>query len=72
MKNDLLVFSSKKLLFSAFMASAILAGGVLPADAETFHAQTAMQKITVKGQVFDPSGQTVIEPMWLRREPRMP
>ena len=60
MKNDLLVFSSKKLLFSAFMASAILAGGVLPADAETFHAQTAMQKITVKGQVFDPSGQTVI------------
>ena len=60
MKNDLLVFSSKKLLFSAFMASAILAGGVLPADAETFHAQTAMQKITAKGQVFDPSGQTVI------------
>ena len=34
MKNDLLVFSSKKLLFSAFMASAILAGGVLPAEGE--------------------------------------
>ena len=60
MKNDLLVFSSKRLLFSAAVASAVLAGGALPAYAEAPHAQAVMQKTTVKGQVFDPSGLTVI------------
>ena len=60
MKNDLLVFSSGRLLFSAAMVSALLAGGAFPAYAETPHAQAVMQRTAVKGQVFDPTGQTVI------------
>lgn len=60
MKNDLLVFSSGRLLFSAAMVSALLAGGAFPAYAEMPHAQAVMQRTAVKGQVFDPTGQTVI------------
>lgn len=60
MKNDFLKFSSKRILFSTVMASALLAGNPQAVFAEVNEVQTVMQTGTVKGQVVDANGEPVI------------
>lgn len=60
MKNDFLKNSSQRVLFSAFMASALIAGNLTPMYAEMAYVQSAMQSVSVKGQVLDGSGMPVI------------
>lgn len=60
MKHDFLKISSKKVLFSAVMASAVMAGNVTPVFAEGNSVQAVMQSVTVKGQVLDADGIPVI------------
>ena len=60
MKNDFLKNSSQRVLFSAFMASALIAGNLTPMHAEMAYVQSAMQSVSVKGQVLDGSGMPVI------------
>lgn len=60
MKNEFLLFSPKRVLYSAVMVSALLCGGNIQTHAEALHAQAVMQTVTVKGQVMDPTGVPVI------------
>lgn len=46
MKNDFLKNSSQRVLFSAFMASALIAGNLAPMHAETAYVQSAMQSVS--------------------------
>ena len=60
MKNEFFKFSSRRILFSTVMASALLAGSPQTVFAEVNEVQTAMQTGTVKGQVVDANGEPVI------------
>lgn len=59
MKNDSL-FLSKKVFFSAVIASALFGGNESPMYAEVQSMQTVMQSVVVKGQVVDLNGDPVI------------
>lgn len=59
MKNDSL-FLSKKVFFSAVIASALFWGNESPMYAEVQSMQTVMQSVVVKGQVVDLNGNPVI------------
>ncbi|MDO4162915.1 MAG: TonB-dependent receptor [Bacteroides sp.] len=60
MRNNSLKISSKRILFSAAVASALCVGSPLTAWAEVHGVQTVMQAGTVKGTVFDANGEPVI------------
>ena len=60
MKNEFFKFSSRRILFSTVMASALLAGSPQTVFAEVNEVQTAMQTGTVKGQVVDANGEPII------------
>ncbi|MDO4181982.1 MAG: carboxypeptidase-like regulatory domain-containing protein, partial [Bacteroidales bacterium] len=60
MKNGFLRFSSKRILFSAVMASALMATGTQAAYADADEVQAVWQTGTVKGQVVDASGEPII------------
>lgn len=60
MKNDFLKFSSRRILFSTVMASALLAGNPQAVFAEVNEVQTVMQAGTVKGTVIDVEGEPII------------
>lgn len=61
MKNDFLKFSSKRILFSSMMASALLAGSPQTVFAgDTDRVQSVLQTVTVKGQIVDALGEAVI------------
>lgn len=60
MKNEFLKFSSKRILFSAAMASALLAGSPQAVFAEVHEVQEVMQGIKVQGKVVDATGESVI------------
>ena len=60
MKNELLKFSSKRILFSAAMASALLVGSPQIVLADTSEVQIVMQSGTIKGQIIDANGEPVI------------
>ena len=56
MKNDFFKISSKRILFSMMMASALLAGSPQAIFAGVNEIQAVMQTGTVKGQVVDVQG----------------
>ena len=60
MKNEFLKFSSRRILFSAAMVSALLAGSPQAVFAEVNGVQVVMQAGTVKGVVVDTTGEPVI------------
>lgn len=60
MKNDSFKASSKRIVFSTMIASALLAGGPQIAFADVNEVQTAWQSGTVKGKVVDVSGEPII------------
>ena len=60
MKNEFFQFSSRRILFSTVMASALLAGSPQAVFAEVNELQSVMQAGTVKGQVVDAAGEPVI------------
>lgn len=60
MKNEFLKFSSRRILFSAAMASALLAANPQTAFAELHEVQEIMQGIKVQGKVVDATGESVI------------
>lgn len=61
MKNDFLKISSKRILFSTVMTSALWAGNPLTVFAtDTNQVQVVMQAGVVKGQVVDVNGEAVI------------
>ena len=60
MKNYLLRSSSRKMLFSAMMASALLAGTSIPVWADRTEVEVIMQSVKVQGQVLDVNGEPVI------------
>ena len=59
-KNEFFKFSSRRILFSTVMASALLAGSPQAVFAEVNELQSVMQAGTVKGQVVDAAGEPVI------------
>lgn len=60
MKNDFFKISSKRILFSTVMASALLAGSPQAVFAEVNEKQAVMQANTVKGQIVDANGESII------------
>lgn len=60
MKNEFLKFSSKRILFSAVMASALLVGNSQIVFADTSEVRIVMQSGTIKGQIIDTNGEPVI------------
>ena len=60
MKNGFLKNSSQRVLFSAMMVSALVAGNVAPMHAEVVSVQSVLQSVSVKGQVLDAEGIPVI------------
>ena len=60
MKNGFLKNSSQRVLFSAMMVSALVAGNVAPMHAEVISVQSVLQSVSVKGQVLDAEGIPVI------------
>ena len=60
MRNEFLKFSSKRILFSAALASALCAGSPQMAFARIDGVQAVMQAGTVKGTVVDAAGEPVI------------
>ncbi len=60
MKNDFFKISSKRILFSTVMASALLAGSPQTAFADAMEVQTVMQAGTVKGKIVDANGEPII------------
>ena len=58
--KKLLKFSSKRILYSAMMASALLAGSPGTAFADTDNILEVLQNSTVRGKVVDASGEPVI------------
>lgn len=60
MKNEFLKFSSRRILFSAAMATALLTGSPLQAFADVNEVQSVLQSGTVKGLVVDTSGEPII------------
>lgn len=60
MKNDFFKLSSKRILFSTMMASALLAVSPQSVFADVNEVQSVMQTGTVKGQVVDANGEPII------------
>ena len=60
MKDDVLRFSSKRILFSAMFASVLWGGFSHPLYAENAEAYTVMQGVRVQGVVLDATGEPVI------------
>lgn len=60
MKNEFFKFSSKRILYSAMLASALLAGNSQAMYADVHEVQVMMQAATLKGQVVDANGEPVI------------
>ena len=60
MKNEFLKFSSRRILFSAAMVSALLAGSPQAVFAEANGVQVVMQAGRIKGVVVDSTGEPVI------------
>ena len=60
MKNEFLKFSSRRILFSAAMVSALLAGSPQMAFAEANDVQAVMQTSVVKGRILDSTGEPII------------
>lgn len=60
MKNEFCTCRSRKILFSAMMASALLAGSPQLAFSRSQEVLTVTQTGTVKGQVVDENGESVI------------
>ena len=60
MKHEFLKISSKRVLFSVMMVSAMATGNVVSAFAETDSVRSVMQTVAVKGQVLDADGVPVI------------
>lgn len=60
MKNEFLKFSSRRILFSAAMVSALCVGSPQMAFAETSDIRTVMQSGIVKGKVLDANGESII------------
>lgn len=60
MKNELFNFKSKRILFSAMMASALLAGSPQLVFADANERQAIMQSGSVKGQITDENGEPII------------
>lgn len=60
MKNNFLRLSSKRILFSMVMASALLAGSPQAVFADVNEVQAVMQTGTVKGRVADANGEPII------------
>lgn len=60
MKNEFLKFSSRRILFSAMLASSVIVGGSIPAYAEVHEVHEIMQGIKVEGKVIDTTGEPVI------------
>lgn len=60
MRNEFLKFSSKRILFSAALASALCAGSPQMAFARVDGVPAVMQAGTVKGKVVDAAGEPVI------------
>ena len=60
MKNEFFKFSSRRILFSTVMASALLAGSPQTVFAEVNGVQTVMQTEKLKGKVVDATGEQVI------------
>ena len=60
MKNESLKLSSKRILFSAVMVSALWTGSPLPSFASVNGVHAVLQTGTVKGVVTDASGEAVI------------
>ena len=60
MKHDFLKISSKRMLCSALIASAICTGGALPVWADAAEVHTTAQAVTVKGVILDADGIPVI------------
>ena len=58
--KTLLKFSSKRILYSAMMASALLAGSLGTAFADTDNILEVLQNSTVRGKVVDAGGEPVI------------
>ena len=58
--NNILKGTSKRILFSTMIASALLTGVPQSGRAETGEVQTAMQAATVKGLVVDANGEPII------------
>lgn len=60
MRNEFLKFSSKRILFSAALASALYAGSPQQVFAGVNEVQTIMQAGVVKGKVIDATGEPII------------
>ena len=60
MRNEFLKFSSKRILFSAAMVSALCVGSPQQAFANVNEVQAIMQAGTVKGTVVDATGEPII------------
>ena len=60
MKNDFLRNSSKRVLFSAMIASAFIAGVPAPIWADVQDSEVVMQAVKVSGRVVDINGEPVI------------
>lgn len=63
MKNEFFKFSSRRILFSTVMASALLAGSPQAVFAEVNGVQTVMQTGTVKGKWWMPMGNPLLVPV---------
>lgn len=60
MRNEILKFPSKRILFSAMVVSGLLAGNPQAVFAGTNDVQAVMQENVVQGKVLDATGETVI------------
>ena len=60
MRNDVLLLSSKRLFFSAIVASSILGGNASPVFSEGYGLNVVMQVNTISGIVADIHGEPII------------
>ena len=60
MKKNLFRFSSRRILFSTVIASALLAGGSQTVFADAGEVQAVLQTGTIKGKIVDSNGEPVI------------
>ena len=60
MKKSLFRFSSRRILFSTVIASALIAGGSQAVFADAGEVQVVLQTGTIKGKIVDSYGEPVI------------
>lgn len=60
MKKSLFRFSSRRILFSTVIASALIAGGSQAVFADAGEVQVVLQTGTIKGKIVDSNGEPVI------------